>query len=368
MLSFLTWASVTLLWADDPSAGMTILQMYVLRLIVFLILIPNLIRTKEHLGGLMNTLALNGWVLIVVSARTLLLEGYTPGTRFQVLGVNENAAGILALVTMSGVLWQAMQPVQQHKALRTLMASLFLLLAMGLVAMSGSRGSAISLLVAFLAFWFWKPTRRWGILGLLTLALGAISAPFVLSTTLERFAGMHGDTLLGGREAIWQGTWNLILNHFWRGVGIGNAPYAVLPYLRLLASVWGQDSAAIHNPVLAIWAETGLPGLLLYLSLVGSALWLFVKRYVRCRRSGARFLSPYFALVSCVFAGYMSSWIKGGGMESDYTYFLMLALLLIPSQLEDVAGLETSTQIDSNQVARSVPITAVLQPQLESPQ
>jgi hypothetical protein len=41
-------------------------------------------------------------------------------------------------------------------------------------------------------------------------------------------------------------------------------------------------------------------------------------------------LTPYFALVCSAFVGYMFSWIKGGGMESDFSYFLMLALLLIP--------------------------------------
>jgi hypothetical protein len=29
----------------------------------------------------------------------------------------------------------------------------------------------------------------------------------------------------------------------------------------------------------------------------------------------------------------MASWIKGGGMESSHTFFLLLSLLLIPSTL-----------------------------------
>jgi hypothetical protein len=43
---------------------------------------------------------------------------------------------------------------------------------------------------------------------------------------------------------------------------------------------------------------------------------------------------PYYAVVASVFIGFMASWFKGGGMESDYTYFLMLALMLIPSRLD----------------------------------
>jgi O-antigen ligase len=139
--------------------------------------------------------------------------------------------------------------------------------------------------------------------------------------------------VLGGREALWQAAWLLIRDHLWRGVGIGNAPYAVMSHLRLFRSVGGEESAAIHNPVLAIWAETGIAGLVLYLGVLGSAIWSFIRQYRRHRQAGAHSLLPYYALVSCVFLGYMSSWIKGGGMESDFTYFLMLALLLIPSCL-----------------------------------
>jgi putative inorganic carbon (HCO3(-)) transporter len=253
------------------------------------------------------------------------------------------------LVTMPGALWPAMQPSKQHKALRTLRASIFLLLAIGLVAVSGSRGSAISLLVTLLAFWLWRPTRPWGKLGLLILALGAITAPFLFATTWERFAVIRGDTLLGGREALWQATWRLIRDYPWRGVGIGNAAYAVMPHLRMLRSVSGHERAAIHNPVLAIWAETGIPGVLLYLGVLGSAVWLFARQQYQHRKVGVHYLVPYFALVSSVFLGFMASWIKGGGMESDFTYFMMLALLLIPSHLE-LEGLKGEIEGDVRDV------------------
>jgi putative inorganic carbon (HCO3(-)) transporter len=343
MLGFVTWGIVTLFWTADLSVGMTILQTYTLRLILYLVLVANEIRTKENLDGLMNTLALNGWVLVLVGAGTVLLEGYRPGTRLRVFDVNENALGISALVTMPGVLWQAMRTSGRQKAVRMLLGFIFISLALVLAALTGSRGSAISLFITLLAFWLWKPTRPWGKLGLLILALAAITAPFIFSTTLERFAVTQGDTLLGGREALWQAVWPLILDHIWRGVGIGNAPYAVMPYLGMLGSVWAYERAVIHNPALTIWAETGIPGILLYLGVLGSAVWLFARQYHRHKKAGVHCLMPYFALVSSLFLGYMPSWIKGGGIESDFTYFLILALLVVPSHL-DVAGLECAAR------------------------
>jgi putative inorganic carbon (HCO3(-)) transporter len=140
--------------------------------------------------------------------------------------------------------------------------------------------------------------------------------------------------VLGGREALWQATTRLILDHPWGGVGIGNAPYAVMPYVRLLRSVLGHEAVAVHNPVLTIWAETGILGILLYLGVLGSAVGSFARQYRRHHRSGSRLLALYFAVVSSAFLGYMASWIKGGGMEHDHTFFLVVAFLLIPSGLD----------------------------------
>jgi O-antigen ligase len=333
MLAFLAWSVITLLWASDPILARRHLMAYMVGFALLLLLVNN-IDSPQALNGLMATLALNGWVLVLTGVGTILTEGYTPGTRLAVLGMNENLMGVQTLVTMMGVLWQAMQPSPRHQRLKVLASWVFLLAAIALVAASGSRGSAISLLVTLLAFCFWRPTRAWGVLGLLVLVLGVILAPLLFKTTLERFVLLRGDTLLGGREALWQATWNLVLDHPWLGVGIGNARHALTPYVLLLRSIGGKASAATHNPVLQVWAETGLPGILLYLGVLGSAVWLFARQYLLRRRFGAQLLVPYFALVSSTFLGYMTSWGKGGGMESNSTYFLMLALLSIPTCLD----------------------------------
>ena len=103
--------------------------------------------------------------------------------------------------------------------------------------------------------------------------------------------------------------------------------------------------------MLAIWAETGIPGLLFYLGVLGSAVWLFLRQWRQHHGTGARFLASYFALVSSVFVGFMLSWIKGGGLESHRIYFLMLALLLIPSHL-DMYGVDGNTESDVQEAMR----------------
>ena len=131
-------------------------------------------------------------------------------------------------------------------------------------------------------------------------------------------------------------------------MGIGNGPFAVVPYLRMFTGLWGGVREPIHNPVLAIWAETGLPGILLYLCVLGSSVWLFIQEYFQHKSRDLRSLTLYFALVSSVFVGFMFSWIKGGGLEYHFTYFLMLALMLIPSCLDiKMDGIMESDVLDA---------------------
>lgn len=332
MLGFAAWSILSLLWAPNLTLGRQMLITILLD-ILLLVLLANEINSLKVLNGLMTTLALVGWMLVLAGAGTVLTQGYTPGSRLSILGINENDYGIQLMLAMPGVLWLAIRPDGRRSMLMRLMGFAYMVLVIGLVAMSGSRGSAISLIFILLAFCFWKPTRSLGVFCLGLMALGVILLPLVFSTTLERFAVTEGDTMLGGREVLWKATWNLIVDHPWTGVGIGNARHEVIPYVMMLTGPDVRESVPSHNPILQVWAETGLPGILLYLGSLGSAAALFVRQYFLRRKYDMQVFTPYFALISSLFLGYMFSWIKGGGIEFSLTYFLMLSLLLIPASL-----------------------------------
>jgi hypothetical protein len=106
-----------------------------------------------------------------------------------------------------------------------------------------------------------------------------------------------------------------------------------------------------------IWSETGILGLVLYLAVPFSAIVSFIGQYLKFRKQADPVLIPYFAFVGALFLGYMASWVKGGGMETDFIYFLVLALLLIPSCL----------QLETHRVKPSVPypLDAEVTPRLE---
>lgn len=331
MLAFLLWSAVTLLWNTNINIGVSFLQIYLVRVLVFLFLVPNLIRTEKSLNGFMNTLALSGWVLVIASIITIISTGYTPGMRLKVFGENENGIGILALVSMVGVAWKALQPNKRRMLLWKVLAFSYLFATIAITAVSGSRGSAISLLVTFLAFWIWKPTRILGKVSFVYLIMIAMMVPLIYKTVIDRFTLIdQANTLLGGREALWSAAWLYIRDNPWFGVGLGNSNYVMLSYLQLFRSTLDIDFAPVHNPFLTIWMETGIPGLIFYFGSLISAIFIFIQQYVRGNKYFEGKIIAYYGIVASVFLGYMLSWIKGGGEESSYSYFLMLALLVLP--------------------------------------
>jgi O-antigen ligase len=250
---------------------------------------------------------------------------------------------MMALLAMSPVLLRASNPFRSG-LLRTSAAAVFMVLTIGLVGISGSRGSYISLIITLAAFSVWRSSRKWARLGFASLALGILMLPYIFETTIDRFVELSGDSVLGEREVIWQAAWQMITEHPWTGVGIGNSSYSVMSYLNMASSV-GKDGVSLHNPIFVIWSETGILGLVLYLAVPFSAIVSFIGQYLKFRKQADHALIPYFAFVGALFLGYMASWVKGGGMETDFIYFLVLALLLIPSCL----------QLETHSVEPSVP-------------
>jgi putative inorganic carbon (hco3(-)) transporter len=334
MLGFLLWSLITLFWAQNIMMSKDVLGSYTLRFILFLFLLPNVINTWNNLDEVMHSIAIAGWLFLITASITLFTQGYEVGRRFQILGGNENTLGGLFPIVMVGVIWLALRKSNPRRALRVFLSLAFLLLSFILIALNGSRGGAISWIVSMLVLLIWRQTRLWGLVGLFILLSAVISAPFILSTTIGRFLDLTQDSILGGREALWQAAWMLIRDDPLTGVGVGNSRSAMMSYVRLFTGVGNHEAVAIHNPILTIWVDTGLPGLLLYLGVLMSAIWSFIHQYNLSKLMGFRCLTPYYALITSAFFGYFATWIKGGGIESSFSYFLMVALLLIPSHLD----------------------------------
>lgn len=338
LLAFILWALVTLIWAEHDADSMTAIQTYALRFILFLLVGANIIHSEKRLHGLLYTLAISGALMMATSLVVLLIDGYVPGTRFKVLAMNENEVGFVFLLTLMGVMWWGSQPSKSYGFIKKATTFAFMVISFGLIAITGSRGGLISYAMTMLSFALWKPTRKWPMFVLVVIFLFIPVTPFIFTTLTERFtfSGIRGDTLLGGREGLWQAAYLLIKDNLWTGVGIGNSVYAIRPYFShpsvdsviVPIQIWSLETVPIHNPVLTILADTGIFGLFLYLGILMSAGLTFIVSWLK---KYSQEMNLYHAIVGSVFFGYLFSWIKGGGVESGQSMFLMTLLLVAPS-------------------------------------
>jgi O-antigen ligase len=234
-----------------------------------------------------------------------------------------------------------------------MLSVVFILCSIGLVSLTASRASALSLLIVLIAFCFWQPLRPWGIVGLVLVAGLLATAPLLLDTLSTRFAEQE-DGELGGRGILWTASLLLLKDVPWTGVGLGNGPFELHPYISALTSYYDyRFDLPSHNPFLEAGIETGLFGMFLYAGICACAIWQFLNRRSRARMRDTA-LAGYFPLVLGVAAGYFASWIKSGGVENHPTFFVLVALLLIPSHLREEPS--TRPQNSGAQSASATPI------------
>lgn len=328
---FIFWASVTLLWATNVVEGRKALVAFLLGSIL-LFLVVQQVRTIREIDGVMRCLMIVGWTVVIAGLLTVRFGGYQSGDRLKIGDLNENALGVLLTLMLAGVIWPVLRSSGRARLVYMAISAAYILSTVILVLLSGSRGSTISLVVMLLAFWFWRPLRPWAKIGSALVAGALIVAPFLLIAIQNRSSEDTGNEL-GSRDILWTAAWRLIQDHPFTGVGLGNGPIELRPYIAALTSDYAKHfGLPAHNPFLEVGCDTGLIGILLYASVVISALWQFFHNRRRLDMHGGA-LSTYFPLVLVCAAGYISSFIKSGGMENHPTFFVLLALLLIPSQL-----------------------------------
>ncbi|MDR6756398.1 O-antigen ligase [Mycoplana sp. BE70] len=328
---YLVWAIVTLLWAPDLILARKELVTYVIGFIL-LLLISEQVRSIEALDELMRVLRLMGWILLLGGLYAVFLGDFQPGERLQVLGMNENLFGVELVLTLPGSIWPVLRSSGAKRTLHLGLSIFFILCTLGLVALSGSRGSSVSLVIVLLAFFFYKPMRPFGIVGIILVVVLLAAVPFATDVLMQRFQDHEGGDL-GGRAVLWHASLLLIQDNLWTGVGVGNGPTELHRYVASLTSIYAhRPQLPSHSPLLEVAVETGVLGVFLYAGAVVLAVWQFFRQRHKLYAHDA-LVASYFPLMLGVSMGYFASWLKGGGVDAHPTFFVLLGLLVFPARL-----------------------------------
>jgi putative inorganic carbon (HCO3(-)) transporter len=328
---YMLLGAVSLFWAPDTERGVTKLGTYSVGLFL-LFLVINEVNSPRAIDGLMRVLEILGWTLALLGLYAAFTSGFHFGQRLKVFDQNENTFGLMLILMLPGVIWPVTRFSGRQRALRIALSIAYILLTLLLILLSGSRGSSLSLAILLLGFCFWRPVRPWAIVGGVLVAGILACSPVLLESLSNRFSEKTG-TELGGRDVLWEASWNLIKDYPLTGMGIGDGRPYLHHYIGSLTNdYYKRDDLPSHNPFLEVGVDTGVFGMSLYFSICIAALWQFFRsRAYPFMRKGP--LAAYFPIVLCATVGYFAAFIKAGGMENHPTFFLLLALLIIPSHL-----------------------------------
>jgi putative inorganic carbon (HCO3(-)) transporter len=330
---YIAWGLVTLLWAPDLLESRRKLIAWTFSFIL-LLLICNQMRSLPAVDRFMRMLALMGWLMIFCGGYTVLFTDFEYGTRLKSFDINENTLGVMLITALPGVMWPVLRSVGRRRRSRLAVALVYILCAVLLIALSGSRGGAISVGLLLLTLLFSKSTRRWAVGGVALILCLFLTAPFLFDVLIQRAIEGEGGEL-GGRSMLWDASYLFIRDHALAGAGIGNGPVRLHPYIASLTTGANHRlDMPSHQPFLEVAVDTGLVGLIIYFCVIGSAILDFA------RYRSSWLLSPscpagYYIVLIGATAAYGATWIKAGGLENHASLIIMLALLLIPSLVQD---------------------------------
>jgi len=230
-----------------------------------------------------------------------ILHGRANATFF----TKNSLAAFLSLLLFP-MLGQLLDPSSRRMSVFLAMTVFLFAFMLGLIQSRGAWiGLAAGLLIVY-GFGFTRTHKNTWLAAGLFILLGFAAAALVFQLNPESGSGMVErvislqDTERAGhsRFVIWQPAWRLFLQHPWTGIGLGTYFMAIPPFLN------PQDHSAnfyVHNDYLQIALETGLPGLLLMLSVFVVVLVLFIQALQRTTR-GDGIRTEFLALFAALFA------------------------------------------------------------------
>lgn len=147
----------------------------------------------------------------------------------------------------------------------------------GCIVLAYARAALLTalLLVVLAAVVVTRSARVRTAVGVLVLLLGVAA---LVSPGWHARLGAATENFVGGERALARGAgWDLVHQHPWLGVGFGNYRTAALARAGA-TGITDQLSRDAHSIALTVWAETGLPGLALWVLLHAALLRALLQR------------------------------------------------------------------------------------------
>jgi len=311
---FWAWLALSLTWSLAPS--ISVLNFWWVGSLVLVFWLYTLTPDRDVLWSHAAAIILViGLVLALMGIYQALVQDQQARSVFETRNTHAAFLNLVALPASAYFLQATTLKAMPRRQSFILGLVLFVLFLS--VFLSASRGAALSLgisvgLLAALTFRSVSRRSLWLLLGLLAVAF--LSTKYSHGELGERLVQMTQDT---PRHLIWESSWNLLQAAPWQGIGLG------LFYLAYTAYRNPQDVSGgffAHNDYLQIWIETGLPGLILLLAVLLSALWLFARALRKTKWRGDAHVE-----MTGLFCGLMA---VAGHSVVDFNLYILSIMIL----------------------------------------
>lgn len=314
---FVGWGMFSYIWSAIPSETVSKSVQWIIYVGAYAVFL-DVFSKEMNINRVMYVFALTGCVFVI--AGLLQLPGVIQsGTRLAALRGQPNGFASYVILGLLGVFWFAEENPKKriYRTIRTV----YIVFGIICILFSGSRGGLISLAIFFLLFGLFSGRKYIGITGAIALIVLWFVFPSAFSTIRNR---MDNDSDgLGGRSRLYTEAITMIKQRPLTGLGLGT-------YQKYLAEAAGYGNPkSVHNPVLAVSLDLGVPGALCYL------LFLFLPLIGYLRSNIDRIFNknlpptPIQAkLIFSYFMAYLVDWIKSGGSEGNYYIFAFLAIMI----------------------------------------
>ena len=332
VVGFVSWSAISVAWAESSGTAIGSTSRFVLDALLFPIVF-GAIRRREHFQWIVAAFVIGA----VMSALIGLLQ--SGGARLAGgIGDPDGEAALLAAALMLDVGLIATLP--RDSAAKTLAVIGALIMGLGLLD-TGSRGGFVALAAVLVAAVLLG--GRWRGRAARLLLIVAIVTPVYLFVLAPSAALQHlSSSSSSGRTDLWKVGLKMFEANPVAGVGSGNFTVASIHYVQQAGDITRADLIvdvphAAHNTYLEIIDELGVPGFLMFLTIViGSISAALRAARIYERRGDTSFELMSRGVALAVIALLTADFF----ITNEYEHLLWL-LLALPPALLAVARSET---------------------------
>jgi O-antigen ligase len=352
---FLVLNGLSYLWAEDGGQVLAAVLRYALNISLFLIIFTA-VQTRLQLRWVVIAFVAGATVSGLYGIVNPPSDALDPTRLSGTIGnANELATALVAGIALSGGLAVAARtPLGRVAALFAGGACLFSLF------LTASRGGLVGLAFMLVATILIGGRHRvmLGLVAILVAMLGiAYFTALAPPQAQERITQQDGGT---GRIDLWTVGKRMVEDKPMTGVGAGNFTTASVHYLLLPGALERSDLIVddpqpTHNTYLEVFAELGLPGGVLFMSLIVFALACGVRATREFLRRGDRQMQVMTAAVVVALVGTLAADIF---VSDEYSKQLWLLLGLCPALLAIATATASPAESERSRAAQARPAPA----------